>query len=283
MSDIGDSPARFASDLQSLREEAGRPTIMRLAETAGISKSVVGDALGGQRLPTAKTVERLVTALGADPAPWLERRSELVSPPSVQVVPVAPEQTAGGPTLMGPGTTEGSADAPSPGPEAPVPLPPPISKRRLLTTAAAAALMSAAVTSGIWFGVGQLQTADDPYAGISDGLDPMQTVCRDDAVVAASEMRERETQVQLMYSTSCKAVWGRVTRYDGAAAGNELTMSVYPAVDRDSERGQAVSAYDVQSVYTTLGISPQTSERWCGLATMTADGQTIDLGPELCI
>ncbi|WP_271985332.1 DUF2690 domain-containing protein [Pseudoclavibacter terrae] len=283
MSDIRDSPARFASDLQSLREQAGRPTIVRLAESAGISKSVVGDALGGNRLPTAKTVERLVTALGADPAPWLERRSELVAPPRVELPPATIEQTEDGPTPVESGTQNASAEARLPTSEAPTPLPPPITKRRLVSTAAAAALVSAAVTSGVWFGVGQLQTADDPFASISDGFDPMQTVCRDDAVVAASEMRERETQVQLMYSTSCKAVWGRVTRYDGEAAGNELTMSVYPAVDRDSERRQSVSAYDVQSVYTPLGTSPETSERWCGLATMTADGQTIDLGPELCI
>ncbi|WP_181064297.1 helix-turn-helix transcriptional regulator [Pseudoclavibacter sp. AY1F1] len=294
MSDIPDSPSSFATDLQALREQAGKPTIMRLADETGISKSVVGDAFAGNRLPTEKTVAGLVRALGADPDPWLERRSALASnanananidaapvadqtaapePRRTDVEAGAPATAAQLPPRVSAAPTTGSAAAPSAG----------ISKRRLVTTTLAAALVSAAVTSGIWFGVGQLNAKPDPYAEIADGMDPMQTICRDDAVVAASEMRDRETQVQMMYSTSCQAVWGRVTRYDGMAAGNELTMSVYPAVDRDSERGQSVSAHDVQSVYTTLGISPETSERWCGLATMTAEGSTIDLGPELCI
>ncbi|WP_068483005.1 helix-turn-helix domain-containing protein [Pseudoclavibacter helvolus] len=281
MSDIPDSPSSFASDLQALREQAGKPTIMRLANETGISKSVVGDAFAGNRLPTEKTVARLVKALGAEPDAWLERRSALATLASAEASPFAEPSAASAPE-----DAEAGAPTELPLRASATLMPPPsagISKRRLVTTTLAAALVSAAVTSGIWFGVGQLNAEQDPYAEIAAGMDPMQTICRDDAVVAASEMRDRETQVQMMYSTNCKAVWGRVTRYDGMAAGNELTMSVYPAVDRDSEHGQSVSAHDVQSVYTTLGISPETSERWCGLATMTAGGETIDLGPELCI
>lgn len=279
VSDTPDSPSKFNADLQQLREQAGKPTIMKLATETGISKTVVGDAFAGSRLPTEKTVDRLVRALGAEPRPWLDRRSALAALTTAESAPSVPQSSADEPGATGTSGLTNAEAAPRTGTDEPTG----ISKRRLVTTACAAAIVSAAVTSGIWFGVGQLTAEEDPFASIADGMDPMQTVCRDDAVVAASEMRDRETQVQMMYSTSCKAVWGRVTRYDGSAAGNELTMSVYPAVDRDSERGQTVSAHDVQSIYTTLGISPETSERWCGLATMTADGETIDLGPELCI
>lgn len=289
MSDTPDSPSQFAADLQALRERAGKPIIMKLADETGISKTVVGDAFAGTRLPSEKTVERLVKALGAEPAEWLERRNKLAALAGTDTSqltdqPAQQQAQSDGAGKAGAGfTSPPAASAPDSAAAKAPQTSTGISKRRLVITTLATAIVSAAATSGIWFAAGQFSPEVDPYSEIADGMDPMQTACRDDAVVAASEMRDRETQVQMMYSTNCKAVWGRVTRYDGGAAGNQLTMSVYPAVDRDSERGQSVSAHDVQSVYTTLGISPETSERWCGLATMTADGETIELGPELCI
>ena len=111
----------------------------------------------------------------------------------------------------------------------------------------------------------------------------MSTVCRDDAIIAASETRDHDSQVQMMYSNACKAVWGRVTRYDGLAAGNSLTIRIYPVVDPESERSQEITDFDVQSIYTPLLISHEASERVCGVATMTVDGETIDLGLPLCI
>lgn len=53
--------------LQALHEEAGSPSRRKLSEMAGISDSTVADALNGVRVPTWRTLEPLVKALGGDP------------------------------------------------------------------------------------------------------------------------------------------------------------------------------------------------------------------------
>ena len=114
----------------------------------------------------------------------------------------------------------------------------------------------------------------------------MQTVCREDAVIAASEEREDgDVLVQIMYSNACMAVWGRVTRYDGQASGNQLSMLIYPAIDLESSRNQERSAFDVQSLYTPLMIEPDVEARVCGIATITTDEsrESKQLGPAMCI
>ncbi|MFK4790997.1 DUF2690 domain-containing protein [Microbacterium sp. ZW T5_56] len=165
----------------------------------------------------------------------------------------------------------------------------------MVIACAVTTVVAAGATSLIWSmlrgpgagDAGQRPTTSAPsseFLEYADGVDPMQTVCREDAVIAASEERlGGDVLVQMMYSNQCMAVWGRVTRYDGEAAGNSLSMLIYPAIDLESERNQERSAFDVQSIYTTLMIEPDVEARVCGIAAVTRGEESIELGPPLCI
>lgn len=259
-----DTISTFATDLRELRLKAGDPTLAALESRTGISKSVISDAFAGRRLPTEKTVGQLVDAIGGNRAQWLERRAAL--DPKSQLparVTQLPESTAGTRRTVS-----------------------------LLTTvlvAAGSAAVTAVVTSFVWSSLPSTEAAESStpaasYIDYADGVDPMQTICREDAVIAASEERlDGDVLVQMMYSKQCMAVWGRITRYDGNAAGNSVSMLIYPAVDLESPRNQERSAYDVQSLYTTLMIEPDVEARVCGFATITNGGDPVELGPPMCV
>jgi hypothetical protein len=78
--------------LQALHEEAGSPSQRKLSEMAGISNSTVADALNGARVPTWRTLEPLVKALGGDPEDlrpiWL-----LCKGPQLETVKNAPKRS----------------------------------------------------------------------------------------------------------------------------------------------------------------------------------------------
>lgn len=154
-------------------------------------------------------------------------------------------------------------------------------------------MITAAVTSALW-GLVILPEARyaDPttssvknYVPFTDGVDPMLTVCREDAVVASATKRLNDQfLVEMLYSTQCMAAWGRVTRYDDQSAGNSLKMIVYPEVQMNSPRTQERSAVNLQSIYTTLMIEPDVDARVCGLAIVTVnDGVEKTLGTALCV
>jgi len=261
-----DSLDAFTADLRALRRDADNPTLATLERRTGISKSVLSDALAGRRLPTERTTATLVATLGGDEAAWVARRARLDPRNAGAGVPIG-----------------GSTPAIRPGG-------PRFSLPALIGVGVGAALLSAILTSLVWTAVvihdeGETTTAPgESYLDVADDVDPMQTKCREDAVIAASEERlDGDVQVQMMYSNQCMAVWGRVTRYDGEAAGNSVTMRIYPAIDMTSDRSQERSAFDVQSVYTTLLIEPDVDARVCGIATVTRDGESIELGPPVCI
>lgn len=254
--------AGFAAELRELKHVAGDPTLALLSDKAGISKSVISEALSGKKLPTERTVSLLAEALEADRAEWVARRNK-----------VAYEMVTGA-----------SGDATIPSVKS--------SRRALVFTAAISAVIAAALTSGIWVGwmmlnpppqaSGETQ-ADETMLEEKDGVDPMRTRCREDSVIAASDPRlDGEVQVQLLYSNKCMAIWGRVTRYDGKSAGNSISMRVYPATDPESLRGQERSAIDTQSIYTPLILEPNVDARVCGIATVTIDGNAVELAPPIC-
>ncbi len=258
-----DSVATFAADLRSVRLRAGNPTLVALATLTGISKSVLSDAMAGRRLPTEKTTTLLAEALGEDPAPWVSRRTLLASAPPTS----APTADPSGGTRV-------------------------VSRRRMMLAVVATGILCVSLTSAAWAAAVlpliTVEAAPSPstpgYLPYADGVDPMQTVCREDAVIAASDQRlDGAVQVQMMYSKTCMAVWGRVTRYDGDANGEELEMRIYPAIDVESSRAQERSAFDLQSLYTPLMIEPDVEARVCGLASMTKDGVRVELGPPQCI
>ena len=260
-----DSVRQFASDLRELRLQAGNPTLVSLAGTTGVSKSVISDALAGRRLPTQNTVVALVAALGGDRQEWTGRRDAL-----------DPKHGEGARVSNVVDSTPGRRMLPL---------------RVAILAMALVASVSVIGTSLVWNAIRPpVATIEAEGAGgvkyldYADGVDPMQTICREDAVIAASEERlDGDVLVQMMYSNQCMALWGRVTRYDGEAAGNSLSMLIYPAIDLESERNQERSAVDLQSVYTTLMIEPNVEARVCGIATVSKGGEPVELGPPMCI
>lgn len=272
-----DSVHSFAIDLQTLRIESGNPTLVTLAGKTGVSKSVISDAFAGRRLPTQNTVVALVTALGGELKPWVERRQAL--DPRGHGIKQEPP--------ISPALSDSAVKSDQPKQRT-------ISIHTALLCMVAVALVSIGSTSIAWSMLrppltsnpidAQNAAEDSNYVQYADGVDPMQTICREDATVAASEERlDGDVLVQMMYSNKCMAVWGRVTRYDGKAAGNSVAMKIYPAVDLNSTRNQERSAVDVQSIYTTLMIEPKVEARVCGIATVSQGDKEIELGPPICI
>ncbi|RLP77513.1 XRE family transcriptional regulator [Mycetocola tolaasinivorans] len=274
-----DSLATFAADLRALRIAQGEPTFEAMSRATGVSKSVLSEGLNGKKLPTERTVSSLLTMLGQDPAPWVARRAAL-------------DPRFGGVDALAPAEARTGESGKRP-----------ITRLTLFLTAAATAVVAVVATSLVWsLALGPTSadaaaptssasasasanaTEGAEYLPYADGVDPMRTICRNDAVIAGSATHlDGAMQVQMMYSHNCMAAWGRVTRYDGKAAGNSISMRVYPAVDVDSPRSQERTAFDLQSLYTTMVIEPDVDARICGLATVTVDGETVELGPPYCI
>ncbi|MDQ1131362.1 helix-turn-helix transcriptional regulator [Microbacterium sp. SORGH_AS_0888] len=270
----GDSVSAFALDLAELRRSAGSPTLDTLAGTTGVSKSVLSDAFAARRLPTENTVRRLTEALGADHAEWVTRRLAL-DPRSA--APAADDPPRGVPR-------EGAASA------RPSALARPVSLGVFLLGIAATAIVSIACSTLIGWSArtapaepAVAASAEPSYLPYADGVDPMQTVCREDAVLAGGDkFLDGQALIEMMYSNRCMAVWGRVTRYDGKGSGNTLSVRIYPRSDPESSRDQERTDTDVQSLYTTLMIEPDVNARVCGVATVTVDGVATTSTP-VCI
>ncbi len=276
--DVPDDSVRlFADDLAGLRSEAGAPTLEQLAQRAGISKSVLSDAFAGRRLPTENTVRKLVAALGGDSAPWVARRLAL-----------DPRHAAAASSEMRAAPVE---TAPS-GSEARTGLARPVTLGAFLIGLAAVAVIAVA-TSAITAGLVAQRVAaaadvaptpESTYLPFADGVDPMLTICREDVVLAGGdEFLDGAVLVEMMYSNHCMAVWGRVTRHDGLAAGNSMSMLIYPRDDPESDRNQLRSDSDLQSLYTTLLIEPDVEARVCGIATITVGEETFEQPNPVCI
>ena len=249
-----DTVERFASDLRELRRLAGNPTLAALDRTSGISKSVLSDAFNGKGLPTERTTEGLARALGADAVAWLERRRLL--DPSVRA------ERSAQPTH-------------------------PASVRRRTAVALAvgcALLASAATLAGAWAAWHPATTsAEGPLHVVENGTDPASTPCVDDATVVASETRERDTQLQIVYSEACHAAWARITRYDDASAGNTVSASIYRQIAPEATDRQDTTEPDAQSAYTTLIVRETPQTRLCATGSITLSGEQIDLGSPLCV
>lgn len=273
--DGADSIEQFARDLRALKHEAGDPTLGSLSERTGISKSVLSEALSGRRAPTERTVRHLTAALGSSPDGWVQRHNRLTRTPGVTQKPPLSSPTE---TAPPPDTPEGR-----------------LPRSQLILVAAVSATVGALVASGIWAGAITLNGGGDrssygwsaqeqPLLDPGDGVDPMRTVCAEDAAIVASEPRfDDQVYVQMLFSSDCMAAWGRVTRYDGKSAGNSVQMRIYPASDIESERSQERKAYDVQSVYTPLLMESNADAQLCGVASVTSDGVEIELAPPVCI
>lgn len=256
--DVPDSIEQLAADLRKLRLGAHDPTLNRLRSETDISRSVLSDAFAGRKLPSARTVSRIVRACGGDVDSWVERRDALagqgVKPPDSGSPPVTTAQAT-------------------------------VSRRAAIVLAAGAfvlgVLACAATAAFVLQGLVPAPQASSPSVART-GQDPASTPCVEDAAVAASEMRGSDALLEIIWSDNCQAGWGRITRYDGLGGGNTVSIAIYPEPAASGPDRQEATEHDVQSAYTSLVVRPTADTLLCAEGSLTVDGKRIDLGDPLC-
>lgn len=270
-----DSVGALAADLRALRLRAESPTLAKIQHDSGVSRSVLSSAFGGRQLPSARTIDRTVRALGEDAAPWVARRDAIARRTGADLDPIGDEDV--------------------PAREAVV------SRNRaaLLVGVAFVAGFVVAIAASWAVGASIVQqvraaAADAAKAAIEDagnpraqinvhnGVDPALSPCVNDAEVATSEMRDHNTKLEIIWSNKCYAGWARITRYDERFSGNSMTVSIYPETAAHGPDRQTAEEPNVQSAYTTLVVRPTPETRLCAVGAITVDGESIDLGGPLC-
>lgn len=283
-----DSVERFGADLRALRLEADSPTLERLRSETGISRTVLSEAFSGRVLPSARTVDRVARACGADPGAWVQRRDALAatrlrsSEASISAtVPPTAEPTPTAAPARG-------EDDPAAAPVSPDPV------RTVLTRRAAVGLAAASFLAGVLGAtlvllllvpglVSPAGAQPGPRVAVETGADPARTPCVDDATVATGDTRADNSLLEIVWSDACQAGWGRITRYDGLGQGNTVTIAIYPETAPDGPDRQEATEHDVQGAYTTLVVRPTPETLLCAEGSFTVDGTRIDLGEPLCI
>lgn len=260
--DPGAGIAEFAAELRRLRLEAGSPTLAHLRHRTGISRTVISDALSGRSLPTERTVDALVRAFDEDPAPALQRRADLArraTPSGLAAAPVEATESTERPHGF--------------------------SRRGAVLLSLGTFLAGSLVTLGGVAAVTALTTPPPgaPQIAVENGIDPAATACVEDAAVATGDTRADNSLLEIVWSDKCQAGWGRITRYDGKAMGNTVSIAIYPKTAADGPLRQEATEHDVQGAYTTLVVRPSPDTLLCAEGSFTVDGTRIDLGDPLCI
>ena len=260
--------AEFAAELRRLRLNAGSPTLAHLQHITGISRTVISDALSGRSFPTERTVDALARAFGADPTAALRRRAAFARAFAETSASSAPEQVVeDAPAVVsGPTRREG------------------FSRRGAILLSAATFVAGSMVTLGGVAAVSALSTPAQgaPQISVASGADPVFTPCLQDARVATGETRADDSLLEILWSDKCQAGWGRITRYDGKAMGNTVTIAIYPRTAPEGALRKEATEHDVQSAYTTLVVRPSPDTLLCAEGSFTIDGKRIDLGDPIC-
>lgn len=279
-----DSITGYAMSLRALRLQADSPTLSRLQHDTGVSKSVLSSAFAGRQLPSARTVDRLVKALGADdPGAWVTRRDVLAA-------------SIGGSAYGDPDENHSSTPQRKREPGRAV------TRGRAVLFAGVAFVTGFALAISLSWLIGTsivqqvraaateaaqraVQDASSPRAQINvhNGADPAMTPCVNDAEVATSADRTNNTRLEIIWSNKCYAGWARVTRYDEKISGNSVTVSIYPQTAPQGPDRQTATEPNVQGAYTNLIVRPTPQTRLCSVGSITVDGKSIDLGEPLCI
>jgi len=273
-----DSVAQFVADLRKLRLAAGSPTLARLQHETGISRTVLSEAFSGRQLPSTRTVDGIARACGGDPAAWIDRRDALA-----QARRAATAASAEAVTTTGAAEATPTADA-----ERTASIP-----RRTAGWLMAAAFLVGAAVSGATAAVVATQILSVQAAGaagngapqieVASGEDPALTECVDDAQVVSGDTRADNSLLEVVWSDKCQAGWGRITRYDGLAMGNTVTIAIYPETAPHGPDRQEATEHDVQGAYTALVVRPSPETLLCAEGSFTVDGTRIDLGDPLCV
>ncbi|WP_438353948.1 DUF2690 domain-containing protein [Microbacterium sp. CJ88] len=313
----GDRAARvtgFAAELRSLRLASGSPTLARLQSETGISRSVISDAFAGKYLPSARTLAALVPVLGGDAAEWVARRDALATGRDAPPVVVRPWETdavgvatASEESAITPDeavASHGSATTPlargghdiSEGSSAGATTRPqlhPTGRRTVALVGAGGFVAGVAVTALVTaLVVGSSASSSMPASpvaygptpkiSVADGQDPAFTPCTSDAKVVASVRRQAETLIEILWSNDCYAGWGRITRYDGKATGNTVTIAFYPQTAPHGPARQQAVEHDVAAAYTTLVVRPSADTLLCAVGAYSVSGAKVDLGEPIC-
>ncbi|MFL4480044.1 helix-turn-helix domain-containing protein [Paeniglutamicibacter sp. ORCA_105] len=297
---------RFGRLLREELELAGLPTYQNIANRGGISKSAVSDAMRGVRIPSARTVLGIMAGLDRDPEPLLIERDSLLRLEATDGL--VPLHSAGQVSEPGTGNPDRdhasgaanelaghhneSGDQHSGQVEAPKQaggfgLVPGHGRTRRLLSRKMALVLTGVLLAGITAGHVATRTLAANDGGdtrpAATGSNVLDTPCTKDGIVVASERRARDTQVEIVFSHDCKAMWGRVLRNDGRAFGNGMKAEFYPKGDPESELAQWVEVQDTSTALTALVIPPGTRQQFCLEASLTVDGNPLDLGDPLCI
>jgi len=287
-----DSISEFAADLRALRLDSESPTLNKLRHDTDISRSVLSDAFAGKKLPSARTVDRIVRALGGDATGWIRRRDALAA------TTLEPGDDASTEGLVSDGSesTHGTRQQDA------RPSKSSISRRSVAWIAASAFAVGILLAGGISWLVSssvveqaKVAAADavrkelkdssmNPRAQINvrNGIDPAMTECVNDAKVATSSPRTNNTLLEIIWSNKCYAGWARITRYDEKITGNSMTVAIYPETAAQGPDRQTATEPNAQSAYTTLVVRPTPQTRLCAVGSITLNGENIDLGEPLC-
>jgi len=249
-----DSVAQFAADLRALRLASGNPTLKALTARSGRAKTMLAEAFRGDKLPSRETLSLIVKALDADDEPWMRRwtrlRLAVVDPSSVGAEGVAPRFS-------------GTA------------------KHIWLTVAVGVVCLAVGVVIGVMAPRPGKAPVPAQHVAVTAGADPWaEPACKDDATRKGFATRSDHYLVEIMWSQTCNALWGQITRFDGAREGNALTATVTLAYEPAT--AQTVTATDVQTVHTPLLLSPGRTGTVCVTGTAQVGTDEIDLSPPLC-
>lgn len=177
--------AQFAAELRDLHRQAGKPTYRELQRSTGYGRTVLSEALNGNRLPTWPVTQALVQALGGDPDAWRPRWA---------VTAHALEDGDHPPQIRGADhrSTVDPDDAPSRSPQNP-PMPVPAPTRRSWrwpAIGATAVLLAVAMVIVAGLLLDQATSAGtDPAAGLVGGR-CMQVTAKDVRVFKTPENNE---------------------------------------------------------------------------------------------
>ena len=288
--------AALVADLRELWIESGSPKFAALSARTGLSKSTLNDAVTRtNRLPSRRVVAAMVGVLAPDEVDaWLARRARVVKG---EPAPTPAPATAGAPpaSIDDPPSSSGGDDAriEDDGPahdEAGTP-PSDTPRRRTwkrptwLATALIAvtcALLASAVTWAV-FGRGSPTVVAAPLAPgsvtVSDGDDPNESLCMNDARIAASETHTEGT-LKLVYSPACQSYWARVERLDGRAIGNRVAVQVYQLGDKN--RMERAADPNVRTTYTGMLVRRDRSDTMCAAAWVYVGKRQVVIGDDIC-
>ncbi|SDT93248.1 Protein of unknown function [Gordonia westfalica] len=269
-SDHRAAAAAFKTELNAFRKghpnssfEALEKAVARHHPHLGVGKTTLNDATRGDRpLPTMRTLTAMVMALTDDPAEvasWQQRLADLTtsaSPPPPPLGPTAPPTT---------GDHLGRRQQQR--------------RRWLLIVAIVAVLIG---SNAATFSITRHMSTPSPPA-VRTGDNPIETVCLTDARPAASSTDNPAFLLELIFSPSCDAGWGRITRLAGADTNNILSVTIYRRTDPRGPSRQPATEPDTHSALSTLLVRDNPTDRLCVTGWATIDGQRTASPTPLCI